>query len=196
MICKMSTQILTFISKYITITPEMKDIYQYGIDITISSILNVMLVLLCSLSVSDIFAGLIYLFIFIFLRSFTGGFHATTYFRCNFTIIITFLITFVLYKTVTFYEVPIFVCGAVIIVNLIPIILFSPVPNKHKSLTDEQKKRSYILSILIAFALSLIGLTLFILAIPIGVMVITTVTTVSVLILIEIIMQRRGYHEG
>lgn len=196
MICRISSKILTFISKYITITPEMKDVYQYGIEITISSILNATLVLLCSLLLSDIFAGLTYLFIFVFLRSFTGGYHATTYFRCNLTIVITFLITFILYKIITYYEVPLFVCEAVALVNLIPIIIFSPVPNKHKSLTDAQKKRSYKLSLLIASVLSLIGLILFTLEITIGAMIIITVTMVSVLILVEIFMQRRGYHEG
>ena len=196
MICRISLKILTFISKYITIPPEMKDVYQYGIEITISSILNATLVLLCSLFLGDIFAGLTYLFIFVFLRSFTGGYHATTYFRCNLTIVITFLITFILYKIITYYEVPLFVCEAVALVNLIPIIIYSPVPNKHKSLTDAQKKRSYKLSLLIASVLSLIGLILFTLEIPIGAMIIVTVTMVSVLILVEIFMQRRGYHEG
>lgn len=196
MICRISSKILTFISKYITITPEMKDVYQYGIEITISSILNATLVLLCSLFLGNIFAGLTYLFIFVFLRSFTGGYHATTYFRCNLTIVITFLITFILYKIITYYDVPLFVCEAVALVNLIPIIIYSPVPNKHKSLTDAQKKRSYKLSLLIASALSLIGLILFTLEITIGAMIIITVTMVSVLILVEIFMQRRGYHEG
>lgn len=195
MMCRISSKILTFISKYITIPPEMNDVYQYGIEITISSILNVTLVLLCSLLLGDIFAGLTYLFIFVFLRSFTGGYHATTYFRCNLTIVITFLITFILYKIITYYEVPLFVCEAVALVNLIPIIIFSPVPNKYKSLTDIQKKRSYKLSLLIAFVLSLIGLILFTLEFPIGAMIIITVTMVSVLILVEIFMKKEGYHE-
>lgn len=191
-----SSKIFSFICKFMEISPEMKDIYQYGIEITISSIINVMLILLCSLALGDIFAGITYLAIFIFLRSFTGGYHASTYLRCNITMVVTFIITFVLYKIITSYAFPLFICETVALVNLIPIIIFSPVPNKHKPLNDAQRKRSYELSLLIASALSLIGLILYTLGIPIGAMIITAVTMVSVLIIIEIFMQRRKYHES
>ncbi len=196
MICRLSSKILTFVSKYVDITSEMNDIYQYGIEITISSILNIILVLLCSLFLSDFFAGLTYLFIFVFLRSFTGGYHATTYFRCNLTIVTTFLVTFIFYKTITYYEISFLVFEAIMLISLVPIIIFSPVPNKHKPLTDMRRKQSYKLSIVIASALSLIGLILFALGISIGAMIILTVAMISLLILAEIFMQRRGYHEG
>ncbi len=62
MVYRLSSKILSFISKYINVSSEMKDIYQYGIEITISSILNITLILLCSLVLKDIFAGLTYLF--------------------------------------------------------------------------------------------------------------------------------------
>lgn len=196
MIRRISAQVLNFISNHLDILPEMKDIYQYGIEITISSIFNAVLVLLCSLVLGDIFAGLIYFFIFVFLRSFTGGYHATTYFRCNLTMVVTFIITFVLYKIIICFEFPLFVCEALALLNLIPIAVFSPVPNKHKPLTDAQKKRSFKLSIIISSALSLIGLMCLALKISIGAVIITTVTMISVLMIIEIFMQRRGYHEG
>lgn len=191
-----SSKILSFISKLMEIPSEMKDVYQYGIEITISSIFNTILILLCSLALGDIWTGITYLFIFIFLRSFTGGYHATTYLRCNITMVVTFIITFVLYKVITHFAFPISVCEAIALLNLIPIVIFSPVPNKHKPLTDAQKKRSYNLSLIIASVLSLIGLILYTLDLPIGAMIIITVTMVSVLIIIEIFMQRRGYHEG
>jgi len=196
MVCWVSAKILSFISKLVEIPPVAMAAYQYGIEIMISSIFNIILVLLCSLALGDILAGMTYLFIFIFLRSFTGGYHATTYLRCNITMVVTFIITFVLNKIITYNAFPLFVCETTALVNLIPIIICAPVPNKHKPLTDTQRKRSYKLSILIASVLSLIGLILYALEIPIGAMIIMTVTMVSVLIIIEIFMQRRGYHES
>ena len=148
MVCWLSLKILSFISKFMEISPKMKDVYQYGIEITLSSIFNVILVFLCSLALGDILAGITYLFVFVFLRSFTGGFHATTYLRCNITMVVTFIITFVLYKIVTYFAFPFFICEAIALLNLIPIVIFSPVPNKHKPLTDAQKKPSYNLSIM------------------------------------------------
>ncbi|MDE7194164.1 MAG: accessory gene regulator B family protein [Oscillospiraceae bacterium] len=192
MVCWISSKILVFISKFMEISPEMKDAYQYGIEITVSSIFNIILVLLCSMALGDIFAGITYLFVFIFLRSFTGGYHATTYFRCNITMVFTFLITCVSYKIIVHYELPLFICEAIALINLIPIVIFSPVPNKHKPLIDSQRKRYYKLSLLIASVLSLVGLILYTLEISVGAMIIITVTMVSVLIIVEIFMQRRG----
>ena len=196
MICQISEKILKFTSEHLDISPEMKDIYQYGIEITISSMLNVTLVLLCSLVLGNILAGLLYLFIFIFLRSFTGGYHATTYFRCDLTIVLTFIITFFAYNIISGCQLSIYICGTLALVSLIPIILFSPVPNKHKPLSDKQRKKSSVLSIIIALALSVIGLALIALGVSFGTMIITTVAMISVLIIVEIFMKRRGYHES
>ena len=72
MICQISEKILKFTSKHIEISSEMKDVYQYGIEITLSSMLNITLVLLCSLILGNIIAGLLYLSIFIFLLLLLG----------------------------------------------------------------------------------------------------------------------------
>lgn len=196
MINKISACILRFVSRNTEIPPEMTDVYRYGIEITISSILNIVLILACSLIVQNIWAGIVYLFVFIFLRTFSGGYHATTYFRCNLTFVITFAVTYFLFRVLVFYNSPIPICEVISLLHLIPIILFSPVPNKHKPLLDKQKRISHILSLIIASALSLIGIILVVLEIEIGAMIILTVTMVSVLIIIETVLQRSGYHEG
>ncbi len=196
MITKISTKIVRFVSRYTEIPSDMTDVYRYGIEITISSILNIVLILICSLIVKNILAGIVYLFVFIFLRTFSGGYHATTYFRCNLTFVITFAVTYFSFKVLVYYNSPIPICEAISLLHLIPFVLFSPVPNKHKPLLDKQKRRSHMLSLIIASLLSLIGIILSVLKIDIGAMIILTVTTVSVLIIIETIMQRRGYHEG
>lgn len=195
MVCWISSHIFNFILHNLDIPSEMEEAYQYGIEITISSILNIVLILVCSLVVGDIFAGITYLFIFIFLRSFTGGYHATTYFRCNATFVLTFLITFCFYKAIDYFEIPFFVCEVIAFINLLPIAVLSPVPNKHKPLTAEQRKRAYKLSLIIASGLSLAGLSLLAAKIHVGEMIIATVTMVSVLMITETILQRRGFHE-
>ena len=196
MICQISEKILKFTSEHLDISPEMKEVYQYGIEITISSMLNVTLVLLCSLILGNFIAGLLYLIIFIFLRSFTGGYHATTYFRCNLTFVSTFIITYFAYIIISSYQFSIYICEALAFASFIPIALFSPVPNKHKPLSDKQRKSAFVRSIIITSVLSVIGLVLLVLEISFGAMIITTVAMISVLILVETFMQRRGYHEG
>lgn len=195
MINKVSSHILSFVSEHFDVSPEMKDIYQYGIEITLSSMLNIVLVLLCSLLLGNIWTGLIYLFVFIFLRSFTGGFHASTYLRCNLTMIATFLVTYCSFKIVVFLNPPIYIYEVLCLLNLIPISACSPVPNKHKPLTDKQREKYFILSIVIASAILLIGTACIVVDIFIGAMIIMTVTMVAILIVIETFLQRRGIHE-
>lgn len=196
MICQISEKILKFTSKHIEISSEMKDVYQYGIEITLSSMLNMTLVLLCSLILGNFIAGLLYLSIFIFLRSFTGGYHATSYFRCNLTFVSTFIITFFAYNVISGCQFSIYICGTLTFASFIPIALFSPVPNKHKPLSDKQRKNAFVRSIIITSVLSVTGLVLLALKISFGAMIINTVAMISVLILVETFMQRRGYHEG
>lgn len=196
MIKRVSSQILSFIYKYSDLSLEIKDIYQYGCEITLSSMLNIILILLCSILLGDIMTGLVYLFIFIFLRSFTGGYHATTYFRCNLTFVVTFIFAYALYKSIIYFNIPLLVCVALALLNMIPIVIFSPVPNHHKPLTNSLKKRAYILAIVVALILLVLGILFLAFNINIGAMIITSVTMVSVLIIIEKIMQRRGLHES
>lgn len=196
MINKVSTHILKFISRHTEIPMEMVDVYRYGIEITFSSIINIVLIITCSLIVKNIWAGIVYLFVFIFLRTFSGGYHATTYFRCNLTFVISFVVTYFTFGVLVFYKSPIPIYEAISLLHLIPFVLFSPVPNKHKQLLDKQKRIFHRLSLIIASVLSLVGIILLVLRIDIGAMIILTVTMVSVLIIIETTMQRGGYHEG
>ncbi len=102
MIARLATLILEFIYTHSDLSPDIKDIYQYGIEITLSSVMNIVLVIGFSLILGDITAGILFLLIFIFVRSFTGGYHAPTYFRCNALMLLTFLTTFFcLYNTIS-----------------------------------------------------------------------------------------------
>ena len=71
-------------------TEEYRDYYQYGVEITISSVLSVAAVLAIGILLHRFFASVLYLFLFMFIRRFTGGYHANTYFKCNITGCITF----------------------------------------------------------------------------------------------------------
>ena len=83
MINWLSSLILDFIYGNSDLSSEIKDIYKYGIEITLSSVLNIVLVFGASIIIGDIIAGVMFLLIFVLLSSFTGGYHASTYLRCN-----------------------------------------------------------------------------------------------------------------
>ncbi len=196
MIHKLASKLTEFICSQKKISPDMVEIYTYGFEIAISSVLNFVLVLSCGIVLGDILASIIYLFVFIFLRLFTGGYHATTYLRCNITMIVSFLLTYTLHRTLIWLNVDIRILEAIMLADAVPIILFAPVKNPHKELTPDKVKEFRVLSIVIYICLSGLSMTAVLFEIKYGTLMIVTLTAVSVMILVEIFMQRRGFHES
>lgn len=196
MIKRLAAKLTDFICSHIEVTQDMADVYRYGFEITLSSLLNVILVLSCGFMVGDILASVIYLFGFILLRSFTGGYHATSYLRCNIAMAVSFLLTYALYITLIWLNTDIEILEALLLANGLPIIIFSPVKNKHKELTSQKAKKFRIVSFVIYICLSALALTAALFEIKYGTLMIVTVTAVSVMILMEILMQRGGFHES
>lgn len=187
--------ILNFIYKNCNLPTDMKEVYQYGIEITISSILNISLIIIISLLLGDIASGIIFLMFFIPLRTYCGGYHATSYLRCN----IVFSVTYAMVFFISVLLSPVFksnlnIAEAILMLGFIPVLVFSPVKNKHKSLSASTAKKCRIISILIYIVLALISI-FFCIRETYGSIMVITLTAVSVMILIEIFMQRRGYHD-
>lgn len=90
MINHISKIITNFFLQQKSISEDEKEIYQYGVEITISSILNILLILLLSILVRSVLSGIVFLVCFIYVRRYTGGYHAETYFRCNSALCITY----------------------------------------------------------------------------------------------------------
>lgn len=191
---RISQSIVDFISRNMIVDDEeMLDVYKYGIEITLSSVLNFVLIIISSLILRDITAGAVFMVLFIFLRSYTGGYHAETYLRCNIAFVCTFFITYFIAKLFEYIDSDISIF-AITAISYIPIWIFSPVKNRHKVLNEKKQKRSRIISTVIFF-LSLIMIVLLCLHnIKYGYLLAATDIAVSVLILVEVYMQKKGYH--
>ena len=196
MIKRLADILTKFICSHINAPPEMADVYRYGFEITISSVLNIILVLCCGIIMGDTIASVVYLFVFILIRIFTGGYHATSYLRCNIVMVVSFLLTYALYRVLIGLNTDIRILEAILLANGLPIIIFSLVKNPHKELTPKKAKKFRVISIVIYICLSVLALTAILFEIQYGTLIIITLTTVSVMILVEIFMQRRGYHES
>ena len=57
--------------------------YRYGIEVALSSLLNLAIIIIIGIISMHIIESLIFLIVFIFVRQVTGGYHADTYFKCN-----------------------------------------------------------------------------------------------------------------
>ena len=85
MISHISEQMLQYLlkSRVINDSDEEKEYYRYGIEITISSLLNIILIIGIGIIFRNVFESIIFLSFFMLIRQFTGGYHADTYFKCN-----------------------------------------------------------------------------------------------------------------
>lgn len=64
------------------ISENERPIYQYGLEVFLEMILAYLSILILALIFGNIFETVVFLFVFMLLRTYTGGFHASTRFRC------------------------------------------------------------------------------------------------------------------
>lgn len=194
MLQRLALKITNFIFKNVGLDPELFEVYKYGIEITISSLLNIVLIIAASVVICDVISGVVFLTVFISLRSFVGGYHAKTYFMCNALFLLTYLSVYYINSTAAAFvdeELLSRLLTILIMLGIIPIIAFAPVENPNKPLSEKQVRSSRMIGIAGFVLLSVTGLTLFYDGIRYGSFTITTLISISVLVLIEIIKTSR-----
>lgn len=194
MIQLLSKKILAFITRNTKIPIDETDVYKYGIEITISSVLNIVLIIILSLLLGNFVSGICFLFCFILLRQFTGGYHAESYFKCNLALGVSYVCISLISNV--FSRLPIHLLEGLLIAGCITVVLYAPVNNRHKQLTSKQKQQFKTISLIIYALLGIVSVILKILNIYIWTVMALTLLLVSLMIIIEILMQKEGYHES
>lgn len=143
MIKKLTNHILSYLisSNAIDDNEETKDYYRYGIEITISSLINILLIIIIGIVSGNALESIVFLACFIPLRQFTGGFHAKTYFLCNLSFAVSFIILLIVYKFTNQY-VTSYIVFLIIIFSCI--IFFQNVRLKIKIKSLQKKRKKYI----------------------------------------------------
>lgn len=139
MLNKIATKITKTMLAHKIIAEDMFDIYVYGFELLLSFLFNTTIIMVSGILLSRILQTLLFLLIFVLLRSFTGGYHANTYSVCT-------LVTFLIYggillfselftPSLLFYE-------ALAIVGVALLLALAPIEHPNKKIT-EKKKRKY-----------------------------------------------------
>ena len=197
MIKQISKKLYNFMSRYIKVEPELRNVYIYGIEITVSTALNVDLVMLEAVLLKSPLSGVCHLVCIIILRSFCGGYHADSYFKCNCLMATFFVISYFGGKMLVYLNLTDFkLLSIFLMLAFLPIYAFAPVKNKYKILSESKAKKCRILSIIIYIILCLFGLCLSYFGFLYGSIIIVTLIEISGSILVEIYMQRRHNDEN
>ena len=196
MINKLSSLISSKFVEHNIISKSVKDVYRYGIEITISSIIGFVITCLIGLLFLKLMQTMLFYVIFILLRSMTGGYHAKTYLKCNFifSIITLFIVTFS--KAAYEMQISFGILTLLFLPSIAIFIWIAPVENVNKPIKAEKRVYWKSISIVTSVLLYLLSLLLYKSQHTLeATVIVITIFSVSILCMIPII-QKGGKSNG
>lgn len=164
--------------------------YRYGIEVALSSLLNLAIIIIIGIISMHIIESLIFLIVFIFVRQVTSGYHADTYFKCNLYLCLSFVLLLISYDFFSNNN-NVYLVTAINIVSLLIISIFSPVENKNKPIAKANRKGLKIKSIVFSIIISIISIILHCKSIKYGSILPLILLLISMLIIVAKLKERR-----
>lgn len=194
MISKLSKYMLEYLisSNVIENTDENKEIYKYGTEITISSFINVLSIMLMGFLSNSYFECIVFIVLLVLLRMYTGGYHADTYLKCNLILCLNYLTVIILYRLMPLNKLVYFI--AICLACLMIIILFCPVENENKKLSLSKKRKFRRLSVILGTLYGAAAVVLYVFKYKIGILILGTLFSVSMAVIAEKIKERGCKH--
>lgn len=193
MLNKMAIKLSNRLLQNEVITEDVIDVYVYGFELIISSLVNTLVIILAGSLLSKIVQTVSFLFVFILLRSFTGGYHANTYTKCS-------IVTFSTYATVLllshYINISKFAYMTLLILGAIILAIFAPIKNPNKQLTELKIRIFKILSLFIFIMFITVGILLIDRNLSISNVIYFALMSVLFLLFIKEKKERRTQNEG
>lgn len=120
-----------------TIKADDREIYHYGIQQGMILILNTVTTLFIGIISGMIWQSIVFMFAYIPLRSYAGGFHAKTSVRCYFSSIVLMTVVLLVMRYVAF---SMLIYGILMFISSIVILLLAPIENHNKPLDEIERK--------------------------------------------------------
>ena len=124
---------------------ESQEICAYGIEITLSTIVNYVLLFAIGLVFKSIISSVIFGIVFTTIRHYIGGYHCTTYLRCNLTFCGIF-ISVLLLGRILLNWVNISMLILILLLIGLGVWCLGPVENKYKPVTDDQLQQCHTIA--------------------------------------------------
>lgn len=135
---QLSDYIATMLSSYGIIQKDKISLCSYGLEIFISSSIEVICILILSLIVHNFAETLLFFTAFIPLRIYSGGFHAETRLKCFLVSLAVYAIfTLIILKTP--YEIYYLINLSIAAISQIIVLTASPIIHHNKSVNEKEK---------------------------------------------------------
>ena len=158
MIAKLSHIIADFFIRQKVVPEEEREVYEYGFELSISSVIGILIVLAIGLISGQFWESIVFYIMFCFTRLFTGGYHAPNHLLCKITFAGALLA--VLAADWLLKEIESYYWFVLHFYSLVVVCWLAPVENPNKELTEKQKVKCKVISI-IAMAVWLAVMLLF-----------------------------------
>lgn len=130
--------------------------YQYGNEIIISSIIDLLIVIILGLIYKELLNAALFFISFLLLRTFGGGYHADTYLKCKiiYTIDISLILFLSKYASLIYN---LYIMFLILIFSFTVFFSIAPVENSNKRLSkteiEKNSQKSKVVSIILCLAI-------------------------------------------
>lgn len=141
MIEKVSIKLSKEWGRILKVDDEDVECYRYGLELLLSTICNIVIMVIISVLFQRPLLFLPYTFVYVPMRMFAGGYHASNHLRCIQFSSVSFLLCTILCRFVQFDGMK-YICFGIIFLSAIVFKKTVPVEAKNKPLNDKQRKRA------------------------------------------------------
>lgn len=125
----------------------MSEIYQYGLELMLSTILTSLSILVVACLMDSLWMGLLYFAVSMPLRVTAGGYHASSYFRCFVVSNMVYVLVSLATRLMTSFNIPYPLWILLLLCTACYILLNCPVRNPHHPVGEKVLKRNKFFTI-------------------------------------------------
>lgn len=110
-----------------------REIYLFGLEQLFTTLLNIITTVIIGILLGEFWQGFLFVVLFMVLRSYAGGYHASTSARCY---LLTSVIIAIALSVIKYINFNMFVCLGLLMISGVVILVLSPVEAKNKPLDN------------------------------------------------------------
>lgn len=127
------------------------EVYAYGLELLISTLASLLAVLILGACFGQFYPAIAFLLAFIPIRTYAGGYHAATHFRCFMTLMVVYGLDILLVAYLPQRHI-VWIALTVSIISAVLVYWLSPIPDANKPISMEKRKNYREISIAIVSA--------------------------------------------
>lgn len=192
MYLSIANNLATFLIRHNVVSEKDREVYAFGFQAVISRIGTVAYLTIAGLVLGAVPEAVVFYFTFMLSRKYAGGYHASTYIRCNATYLCTFAASVGLYRFSLLWQYAGVFVSVLLVFAVVTVWVFSPIENPNNPIKLGKRWSYRLYSLLLTGGGCLVAVLLLVLGFSIHRMVAITMAVAAVYMYVEVIKRRKG----